>query len=333
MVFKFQMRLSRDLEKKPCLSVRLSSSEKPAHNLIFHFNSTMIAVRRAIVNETRIRGFSSLTSSLKGPPQSRLVPPGECQFDEEFQSVALVGKIPVSKTSAVFRFRLPDESKPLNLSTCACILAKANIQGEAVIRPYTPISTNAISGSFDLLVKNYGDTGTLSRHLHESMTVGDELEFKHISFNVKLQFPRDETHIVMIAGGTGITPMIQALHAILDDQHHKEQHVTLIYGSQSSDDILARELLDQWEADYSDKLQVVHVLSGEKAKEDSSWTGHIGNVDMDILQRYAPATAETLVLVCGPPPMYESLCGPRDDPELSGILSTLGYAKEQVYKF
>ena len=278
----------------------------------------MITVRRAILNETRRRCFSSLTSSLKGPPQSRLVPPGECQFDEEFQSVALVGKIQVSKTSAVFRFSLPDESKPLNLSTCACILAKANIQGEAVIRPYTPISTNAISGSFDLLVKNYGDTGTLSRHLHESMTVGDELEFKHISFNVKLQFPRDEKHIVMIAGGTGITPMIQALHAILDDQQHKEQHVTLIYGSQSSDDILARELLDQWEADYSDKLQVVHVL---------------GHVDMDILQRYAPVTAETLVLVCGPPPMYESLCGPRDDSELSGILSTLGYAKEQVYKF
>ena len=56
---------------------------------------------------------------------------------------------------------MPDATKPLGLSTCACVLAKADLtvaessgsEGEAVIRPYTPISTNAQIGSFDLLVK------------------------------------------------------------------------------------------------------------------------------------------------------------------------------------
>jgi cytochrome-b5 reductase len=44
----------------------------------------------------------------------------------------------------------------------------------------------------------------------------------------------------MLAGGTGITPMIQALHAILDNTNEAppKQRVTLFYGSQTSDDIL-----------------------------------------------------------------------------------------------
>lgn len=73
--------------------------------------------------------------SLSGNPQKALVPPGKCQFTEEFRSVPLLERVRVSKTSHVLRFGLPDSDQPLNLSTCACILAKANIEGEDVIRP------------------------------------------------------------------------------------------------------------------------------------------------------------------------------------------------------
>ena len=79
-----------------------------------------------------------LPSSLMGPPQSLLVPPGQCQFDEEFQSVPLLGKTIVSKTSTVFHFELPDKSQPLNLSTCACILARGNnVQGDSILLDHT----------------------------------------------------------------------------------------------------------------------------------------------------------------------------------------------------
>ena len=98
-----------------------------------------------------------LPSSLTSPPTMATVPPGECQFGDEFVFVKLLENIPVSPTSFVLRFALPDESKSLGLSTCACLLAGANIESEGetelVIRPYTPISTNADIGYFDLLVK------------------------------------------------------------------------------------------------------------------------------------------------------------------------------------
>ena len=46
-----------------------------------------------------------------------------------------------------------------------------------------------------------------------------------------------------------------------------------------------------------------------------------------------PPVPDVLIFVCGPPAMYESLCGPRDDPELTGVLRDLGYSKDQVIKF
>jgi cytochrome-b5 reductase len=127
--------------------------------------------------------------SLTGNPTKALVPPGKCQFSEEFVPVSLMERITVSSTSSLLRFGLPDTSAPLNLSTCACILAKAEIAGENVIRPYTPISTNELKGCFDLLVKDYGPTAKMSKLMCEDLKVGETLEFKHISANVKIQAP------------------------------------------------------------------------------------------------------------------------------------------------
>ena len=43
---------------------------------------------------------------------------------------------------------------------------------------------------------------------------------------------------------------------------------------------------------------------------------------------------ECIIFVCGPPPMYEALCGPRGaDGEYKGVLKELGYPEGNVYKF
>lgn len=146
----------------------------------------------------------STPSSLLAPPVKALVSPGQCQFGDSLVSVPLLERTKVSPTSSVLRFGLPDKEKPLNLSTCACILANANIDGQDVTRPYTPISTNQQIGSFDLLVKDYGpEFGTMSPYLCSRINVGDQVAFKHISFNVKTQAPFDYDRICMLVGGTG----------------------------------------------------------------------------------------------------------------------------------
>jgi cytochrome-b5 reductase len=98
----------------------------------------------------------------------------------------------------------------LNLSTCACILDKDDLHDregklEGVIRPYTPISTNSQIGSFDLLIKNYGENGRMSTHLC-NLKEGAEVSFEHIDFNVKIQAPFPCKKLYMLVGGTGISP-------------------------------------------------------------------------------------------------------------------------------
>ncbi|KAG7345151.1 oxidoreductase FAD/NADP-binding domain containing protein [Nitzschia inconspicua] len=288
--------------------------------------------------------------SLTGNPTLALVPPGSCQFTDEFKPVPLLERVRVSPTSSVLRFGLPDKSLPLNLSTCACILARAKLPYDAkkdssktdkgkdgeledVIRPYTPISTNELKGCFDLLIKDYGEDGRMSRYMCHDMNVGDEIDFKHIEFNVKIQAPFKQKTICMLVGGTGITPMIQALHAILGD-NDASSNVVMLYGNKSSNDILGKSMIDSWAKQFGDQFKVHHVLSNEP--EDSDWKGKRGFITRELIEENVPgpeAGDDLIFFICGPPPMYNALSGPRGEVEISGLLKEMGYKKEQVYKF
>jgi cytochrome-b5 reductase len=193
-------------------------------------------------------------------------------------------------------------------------------------------------GCFDLLVKDYGEHGWLSKYMCEELPIGGTVKFKHIGFNVKISAPFKQQKIGMIAGGTGITPMIQALHAILgygpEDQRSDTDEVTLLYGSRSADDVLGGEMLDSWASAHDGKFRRVDVLSNEPA--DSEYAGERGFIDNDRIVRHLPPASlgdDVIILVCGPPVMYEMLCGPRNESEVKGILGELGYSSSQVFKF
>jgi cytochrome-b5 reductase len=283
--------------------------------------------------------------SLNAKPARVLVPPGQCQFTKDWTAVPLLERVKVSPSSSVLRFGLPDKSLPLNLSTCACILARAQLPKadddekkeedlEAVIRPYTPISTNNVVGCFDLLIKDYGEHGRMSHHLCHDLNVGDSVEFSHMSDkNVKIQAPFKQRTICMLTGGTGITPMIQDLHAVLGDKDSKNQ-VVMLYGNRASNDILGKSMVEGWAKEYPDQFKLHHILSEEP--EDSDWKGKRGYIDRSIIEENVPgpeAGDELIFFVCGPPPMYDALCGPRGEKEISGLLKEMGYKSDQVYKF
>mmetsp|Transcript_217 Transcript_217/g.342 ORF Transcript_217/g.342 Transcript_217/m.342 type:complete len:346 (-) Transcript_217:32-1069(-) len=284
-----------------------------------------------------------LPESLTSSPILSLIEPGHCQFTQDFIKVPLLENVPVSPTAFVARFGLPDPARPLNLSTCACILAGVETpNGEMVVRPYTPISTNADKGTFDLLIRKYPD-GKMSSYLADLKPSKEGVVgFKHIPFNVKIQYPFGSPKtLVMIAGGTGITPMIQALHAILGDDQCPIEKTILLYGSRNKDDILGKEMLDHWSSTHKDKLTVIHVLSHEKEEQQEEGVLEAGGfkkgfIDRKLIESVAPPAnsgKNVKIFVCGPPIMYDILCGPRTEEQVTGVLGEMGYLKYQVYKF
>ena len=115
----------------------------------------------------------------------------------------------------------------------------------------------------------------------------------------------------MIAGGTGITPMLQALQALLGNATETTR-VTLLYSNKLESDIIARSTLQKWLGGWHDRLRIVHTLTREPP--GSGWTGRRGRIDQSLIQEWVPPpSASVLVFVCGPDGMYEAFTGPCAD--------------------
>lgn len=240
----------------------------------------------------------------------------------------------VSHDVTLYTFGLPKDTA-LNLPTCACILLKGPNDS---VRPYTPISETSKLGSFDLLVKRYPN-GAVSQYLHE-LSIGDRVAFKHIKFNIKAQYPFEGAqNITLLAAGTGITPMYQALLKLMNTPGDSRK-VTLLYGSKSKADILLLPELEVMAKAHTDRLKIVHIVGTSPTDSPPSEWDHVASVqggwidEAKIKEYAAPPANDTLIFVCGLPGMYDALCGPRTEPELAegSVLQRLGYSQKMVAK-
>ena len=120
------------------------------------------------------------------------------------------------------------------------------------------------------------------------------------------------------------------MHALLGTAGD-DTEITLLDSNRQAKDILAREALDAWSADYG-RLSISYTLTREPSGSD--WPGLRGRIDRALIEEHMPPPGEdALIYVCGPPAMYDTLTGPRGDKELSGLLAEMGYEAAQVVKF
>jgi cytochrome-b5 reductase len=273
-----------------------------------------------------------------------------CFLPTTFVDVPLIEKREYNHDSTIYTFGLP-EGKSLELPVCACILLKApgrgrgqggkdDWDGSDAIRPYTPMSDNSMYGKFELLVKRY-DGGAVSQWLY-GLEMGAMVGFKHIKFNIKAQYPFEgKKTISMLCAGTGLTPMYQALWKLLGTPGDDRQ-VVLMYGNKSVEDILMKEELNAWSKRAAGRLKLVHVVgmrpddpAPEGWVDTPEYTAETGWIDKAKIQKYCfPPAEDTLLFVCGLPPMYEILCGPRTEKEIKegSVLHQLGYTSEMIAK-
>lgn len=259
-------------------------------------------------------------------------------FPTSFLEVPVLAVAAESHDTKVLTFGLPP-GRSLDLPVSSAIVMNAPGAGEGgkdVVRPYNPISSNAVEGSFQLLVKAYPE-GHASKWA-AALRPGDRVGFKQTPTGVKpWRYPFGLDSITMVAGGTGIAPMIQALHPLLTTAGDATR-VRLLYGSLTPDDILLKAELDRLARAHPDRLEVHYVVGREdwddSAAESHDWKGEVGWVDEEKIGRLGfPPGPGTVVWVCGPDAMYESLAGSRSKPLAAGsALANLGYTAEMVWR-
>ncbi|KAJ1452731.1 hypothetical protein M885DRAFT_526110 [Pelagophyceae sp. CCMP2097] len=114
----------------------------------------------------------------------------------------------------------------------------------------------------------------------------------------------------MIAGGTGITPLLQVIEEVLADAGD-ETEMSLIYANKTVADIFLRDRDDFLASKYPTRFKVRHVLSRSKP---AGWTQATGHVTADLIERHLPApSADALVLLCGPQAMLDNAASPALD--------------------
>ncbi|KAH9894532.1 ferredoxin reductase-like protein [Xylariomycetidae sp. FL2044] len=253
--------------------------------------------------------------------------------DQGFISLLLKDVEIINHNTKKFIFHLPEDDMVSGLDVASAFITKFKAEGaeKPVIRPYTPTSSEDAKGYLELIVKKYPN-GPMSTHLHD-MVPGQRLDFKGPIPKYPWA-PNKHSHIALVAGGTGITPMYQLCRAIFSNPEDKTK-VTLIFGNVTEEDILLKHELEDLENTYPQRFRAFYVLDNPPKE----WAGNKGYITKDLLKTVLPEpkTENVKVFVCGPPGLYKAISGtknsPTDQGELSGILKELGYSKDQVYKF
>mmetsp|Transcript_8197 Transcript_8197/g.22738 ORF Transcript_8197/g.22738 Transcript_8197/m.22738 type:complete len:347 (-) Transcript_8197:258-1298(-) len=274
-------------------------------------------------------GVVYLYKLLSGPP----APPKVLPFDD-YQPLPLIKKKVLSHDTCRYTLGLP-EGHVLGLPIGQHISLKfTGPDGKAVMRSYTPVTDDSRLGEVELVVKVYRpllpkfpNGGLLSQHL-DSLKIGQTILVKgpkgHLTYKGRGKFstkplgkPLEErscAQIGMMAGGTGITPMLQILQAVFLNPKYRDgrTRVKLLYANQTPDDILVRQELEDLAAEFQDRLEIWYTVDrvGDKEKD---WKYSTGFINTDMVQKHVMFEGDnknTQVFMCGPPPMVKFACVP-----------------------
>ncbi|XP_072047871.1 NADH-cytochrome b5 reductase 3-like isoform X3 [Amphiura filiformis] len=262
---------------------------------------------------------------------------------EEKYQLELADKEVVSHDTRKFRFALPSKDHILGLPVGQHIYLTARIDGKLVIRPYTPVTSDDDKGYMDLVIKVYfknvhpkfPDGGKMSQYL-EAMAIGDAIDVRGPSgllvyngrgkFSIKADkkatpIKKTVKNIGMIAGGTGITPMLQLARQVMKD-NKDEGNVWLLFANQTEKDILVRQELEELQDGNKDRFKLWYTLD----KPEEGWEYSSGFVSEEMLKDHMPPPGDdTIILMCGPPPMIDYACLPN--------LDKLGYTQEMRFAY
>ncbi len=164
--------------------------------------------------------------------------------------------------------------------------------------PFTISSSPTQEGYRASTIKASGDFTRLMGETRAGDRVAVRGPFGRFSYCL---YP-DETELVFIAGGIGITPLMSMLRHLRDTGSNKS--VLLLFANRTAGDIVFQDELDEISAGGRPRLRVVHVLSDPS----TDWTGERGRIDRQLILRHLNEPRDGMgFYVCGPAAMNKAL--------------------------
>ncbi len=201
-------------------------------------------------------------------------------------------------------FELPEQLKgTFDFLQGQYLTLRAEIEGEEVRRNYS-ICTSPLEKDLRVAIKKV-EGGRFSTYANENLRAGDELQVLPAmgKFTTHLD-PARFRHYLAIAAGSGITPVMSILKAVL--QQEPKSKFTLLYGNRRNDTIIFREALEELKNRHIERLRIHHVLS----REDQGAELFTGRIDAQkceqLFDKVIDLDTVDEVFLCGPQPMIQA---------------------------
>lgn len=240
-----------------------------------------------------------------------------------------------------FRFALPNASDVVGLPVGKHIYISTMMNGKLVSRPYSPVSSNDDRGFVEFVIKVYPpnppqfpDGGILSQYM-DTLKLGDEMDFRgpigkieykgrgviEIGAGSAEKVTKKVKHIGMIAGGTGITPLLAVVREIMKDPGDTTK-ISLIFANKTEGDIFLREELEEC-AEKHPNFKLHYTLDSPPEQ----WKYSKGFITEQLIRDHMPVQfpTDSVICICGPPPMINFACKPN--------LAKCSYPEDNILMF
>ena len=273
--------------------------------------------------------------------------------NQQRKHVTLVEKTLISHNVYRLKFALPSPNLILGLPTGQHIAVygypnrpkrqgywnnEPDVFENEIRRMYTPISNDEKDkGTFTLVVKvyrpssKYPDGGRMSSFF-EALQIGKQVQISGpFGMNVYLgrgifECPTgviNTKDIVMIAAGSGITPIYQIASAVLRNPFDSVK-IKMLYANSTADDILLKDDLDQLEKTHggSGGLKIWYTVS---QPPKGPWKYSVGRISKKMFEDMFPSpSVNPIVIICGPQTFLDTT---------AKYLDELGYPEQRRIEY
>ena len=222
-----------------------------------------------------------------------VVPIRAVQPRTELSRPVRIDRVVRETDEAVSVFVSEHDGSPIDFVPGQFLSVDVTVDGQRLRRAYSLANASG-TPTYVTIKKMPG--GRVSGWLNDNAKAGDMLQVLGPSGAFTTQtLPKDVDHLVMIAGGSGITPIISIAESTLQTEPNRK--VTLIYGNRSRPAIIFYERLQKLTGAYPERFAVDHVV-------ETLLDAPTLQARLDAL--VASERNDVAYYVCGPTPMMDA---------------------------
>lgn len=181
-----------------------------------------------------------------------------------------------------------------------------NVNGEKVLRAYSFHTAPDADHDMAITVRQVRN-GLISSLLMNQQIPALELEDISGKFFIEPS-PEKKRHLLMFAGGSGITPIMSMVRAIL--HREKQSSISVLYANRNYERMIFRNELHELQAISGGRLKVYHAMSRPEEVPADFAVFYKGRLSKLILKKFikdrtADINLDTEFYMCGPFPYME----------------------------